>query len=199
MNLESVQLAGEMASRWLFRQFKVELSSTVVTELSRHVKLASQYSKAKREKNFSQLEQHVFGDLIASGVLSKMTLGNTADAGERHNYCMGVDDVRRGRYSQCVIITDDETALRAWLKQCPEIFPIGPVWTSVDLILHLYMTNCKQITRTLAANALKDLIAAYGSGPATMLPPIPSQKLARKLTEAIRRLDQIHAVIQRLC
>lgn len=191
INLEQVELAGANLTRWLFREFPVEMSSTVHAEVVRHSTDSSSYRKRRRDDDFGRLET-----LYLSGVPG-VTLGVADDAGERHNCCLALEAIRRHRFGQCVFLIDDQRAIDKFIKTTMSDFLAGVCWNSLDLVLYLYFRHCtdhhNRITRTQAENALRDMVAVFGSQPSQLILPPVSPKLMSLLAGYKKKLDALHS------
>ena len=188
INLEQVEMAGASLSRWLFREFCVEISSTVHDEVKRHGVSAAKYSRHRRHEDFDRLEQIYLG--------RRVELGTPEDAGERHNCCVALEALRRRRFGQCVFLCDDRRAVGKFVQETMSNYLAGSCWTSLDLVLYLYFRHCADshntIILTQAENALRDLVAALGRRFDESSPPPISPKLSRLLTGYIDKLSRLH-------
>lgn len=194
INLEQVELAGADLAWWLFKEFPVEISSTVYAEVKRHSTSISQYRKRSRRYDFRTLETRYLNNIPG------VTLGVDENAGERHNCCLALEAIRRRRFGQCIFLIDDQKATRKFADQAMSDFLAGDAWNSLDLVLYLYFRHCTdndhQIIRPQAENALKDLVAVFGSRLNQPAMSSLSPKLASLLTLYTSKLNTLHSRVK---
>lgn len=55
-----------------------------------------------------------------------------------------------------MIVTDDNTAVRKFIRPILKDHPIAEVWTTLDLLLFLYLTR-KEVSQTFVKEAIRDI------------------------------------------
>jgi hypothetical protein len=111
------------------------------------------------------------------------------DRGERHNCCVSLL-LSRDRSTIVVFLTDDLKAIRDYASPVFGLFPLGAIWTSHDLVLHLFMRHRRRIPAEAAQAAIRDLVSQ-----AARPGEIENRLWQQRLTHAFRRLQRADQVL----
>lgn len=124
------------------------------------------------------------------------------DQGERHNCCVALHAVMTSRYQQVLFLTDDYHAIRDYVEPVFQSYPLGNIWSSQDLILHLFMRHNKYISHESALNAIQDTIAKATQPMLTQAPTkktdATKRKWSKRRIDYVRKLDSANQLLNRL-
>ena len=184
--LSDIELGTKTLPRWLFDEFNVIYSKIVHEEIGDNIGKMGQDARrcsgrTKGEKNVWPLSQvkTIERVLFASPFFRKFEVGrcprcrrprientqyepdleSTEEQGERHNCCISLDVVMSTKHQQVIFLTDDHKAIRDYVKPVFDVFPLGTIWSSQDLILHIFLRHRRQIVLESAQAAIQDTIA----------------------------------------
>lgn len=101
----------------------------------------------------SQIEQNIIGRY-----LPEESLFNSNDRGERHLICEAIEMVYFNKFANCIIVSDDYSALTKFMSKAEEDYPFGRIWNVLDFIVYLYFVR-REITHSQALIAIRDLVA----------------------------------------
>ena len=214
INLSDVQLARRSLHKWLWDEFEVRFSKAVLEEIGRHKKdMGRDGSRRQWEKHvwsyntirtcertlFSSLTRRVevgrcrrCNQRIWREQRFKPDLDNPQDRGERHNCCVSLNIVRDGNFRRQVIyMTDDQRAIRDYVRPVFDVFPLGTIWSSLDFVLYVFVRHRPRIAFDEVLTTLRDVNAkGVGGGQ----PPT----LVRRLTAYNERAKYINRVLAQI-
>lgn len=170
-----VELARKPLQDWLWEEFDVKYSEAVSDELKPfkaklgiHRKWEKSVWRAASLQNYEQAifssHQRRVEDIYCSRCRQRTmkyemftpNLTETKDKGERYNCCLALHAIVEGRSSQIIFLTDDLRARRDYTTYFFDVFPIGTVWSLLDLITHLFLRYWRDIPLQSAKDALRD-------------------------------------------
>ncbi len=79
--------------------------------------------------------------------------------GERHLLCAAAELACHGTIGKFIVVTDDNTALRKFIRPVLKDHPLAEVWSTLDLLLFMYLTR-KEVTAGFAKDAVRDIAGA---------------------------------------
>jgi len=72
---------------------------------------------------------------------------------------VALDAILSQDYQQIIFLTDDDRAVRNYVAPIFDVFPLGSIWSSHDLVLYLFMRHRKHVPQEAAKIAIQDVIA----------------------------------------
>lgn len=164
----SVDLDGVGTVGWLWREFNVHTCETVYNEFTNGVSRGPAGAKAiarklfRNERNSNGVECRPalrYTQVLESRWLHPKYYSaalDDADRGERHLVCAAAEIASRKMIGKFVVVTDDHSALRKFVKAAMKEHPFAEVWNSLDLVLYMYLT-CNSVTEGFAKEAVRDI------------------------------------------
>lgn len=154
INLSGVQLARRSLHRWLWDECEVRYSKAVLKEIENNRgKMGSRESRRNWRRYLwpygaiTTCERTLFSSFtrwVEAGQCRRCNqviwqeqslrpdLDNSQDRGERHNCCVSLNIVRDGNFRRQVIyLTDDQRAVRDYVRPVFDVFPLGTIWSSL--------------------------------------------------------------------
>lgn len=180
INSCEVLLGGKSLDKWLWDEFEIKYSKTVLEEfqkgksrinprrkLEEHVWQLPSISTYERMLFLSLRREVEYPCRRCSKVLSRnelfsVDLDDERDRGERHNCCVALDAIKTGRYPQIIFLTEDFHAVRDYAKYFFDTFPLGNIWSLLDFITYLFMRHNNRIILDDVENALRSANAQGG-------------------------------------
>ncbi len=142
----------------LEKKSTVRCSQEVIKEMRRHHNLYPPV--AKKEKMEYQFSNNAFTDYSLK-VFNRDISNDSSDKGEMCNFLVMLDLFLTKKYGNLILLTDDKSAQRKAkvLGDVLDIYQIGQVWSSYDVIVHLYLvaTPKEQFYFDVAVLALREL------------------------------------------
>lgn len=180
INSSEVLLGGRTLDKWLWDEFEIKYSKTVLEEFQQGRSRGN--SRRKLEEHVWQLssistyEWILFQSLQREveypcrrclRVLSRkeffaVDFDEERDRGERHNCCVALNAIKVGRYQQIIFLTEDFHAVRDYAKYFFDTFPLGNIWSLLDFIIYLFMRHYNRIMLDDVENALRSANAQGG-------------------------------------
>lgn len=193
---KGIELNNMPLDGWLEREFTVHTSESVVGEITsqkRYWGSAAKRAKKKANKWTWKLRHPTQLELaVLSHFVDKTEINTDKDAGERRNFCVAVDLVKKEACRHVIFLTDDEHAVKHFLQDAFSTFCIGCVWNSLDLVLYLYLRHKGSIPLPLVKNVVRDLMSNFTKDAANV------SKLQSMLTDYYVRLDRISSTLGNL-
>ena len=109
--------------------------------------------------------------------------------GERYNCALAFYLIRRRRTGQVIILTDDRKARRGLIDWCENRFTATRTWSSLELLLHIYLVMFPKWPYNQAEAALRH-VNPYVAG--------KKEEMMKRLREYHRYLRQLHAMLKAL-
>ena len=105
--------------------------------------------------------------------------------GERYNCALALWLVRRQQAGQVIMLTDDMNARRGFIDWYENCFKTTKAWTSLDLLMHIYLVMFPKWTYAQAYFALKHVNPNIAGTQASMT------KRLKKYRDYLKRLDSM--------
>ncbi len=214
INLSDVQLAHRSLHSWLWDEFEVRFSKAVLDEIRRHQRDMGRNRRRDWERyvyrydTINTCERVLFSSLtrlVEAGRCRRCNqaiwreqsfepdLDSPQDKGERHNCCVSLNIVRDGNFRRQVIyLTDDQRAVRDYVKPVFDVFPLGTIWSSLDFVLYIFVRHRPRIVLDAVLATLRDVNAKGVGGNNT------SPSLARRLTIYRNRAEHIDRLLAQM-
>ena len=147
----------------LAQQFDVQVSREIPHEVRRHKsKLDSDAERmlqfVRQARRYFHREQD-YEDLI----FNESPAGNSeCNRGERQNCALALYQVRRQYTGQVIMLTDDMKACRGLIAWYEKRFKTMRTWSSLDLVMHLYLVLFPRWKYVLAESALRTVNPRMG-------------------------------------
>ena len=104
-----------------------------------------------KSKNIDKIEEQLFN-------LKYFKSRSKKGKGERFLVSTAIEQVYLNKFSQCILLTDDQRAIDNFLDKINEDFQFGKIWTTLDLVMFLYFKvkinydEASDVVRNLAAS-----------------------------------------------
>jgi len=182
--LSEIELANKSLHHWLWDEFDVAYSQAVWDEIQNHMGKMGYSERGFKRKwsrctwplsTMSTCESALFAPPFSREIETgrcrqckrpfwksqpfEPDLGGEKDRGERHNCCVALDAILTNRYQQIIFLTDDDRAIRDYIAPVFDVFPLGSIWSSRDLVIYLFTRHRKRIPQDAAKNAIQDVVA----------------------------------------
>lgn len=151
INSREVELGKMSLDKWLWKEFEVKYSRTVLEEFRKGRTKGD--SKRKWEDHiwplptistyerilFTSLKREIeepcrrCGKLVSRNESFTIDFDDDRDKGERHNCCVALDVVKAGKYPQVIFLIDDFHAVRDYIR----FFLMRSLWEILGLCLIL--------------------------------------------------------------
>lgn len=105
--------------------------------------------------------------------------------GERYNCALAVYEMRKQKGKHVILLTDDDNARNGLIKQFDERFKITTVWSSFDLIQHVYFAVHPEWPLAQAGQMLR-LVNAQ----------IPAKNAQQRLVYINQRMREVDALLR---
>ena len=161
INIHQVYVGQNHIIDVLNQLFDVQVSREILREIRRHSDKLENYDKpilqfvrqASRyfphEENYEDL---IFNEFSPNGNPNK-------NRGERYNCALALYLVRRRHTSQVILLTDDMKACNGLIKWYESRFKTVKTWTSLELLLHIYLVVFPKWSYDQAYSALREVNA----------------------------------------
>jgi len=115
--------------------------------------------------------------------------------GERYNCSLALYQVRKRVAGQIIMLIDDMKACRGLLKWYNERFKTTATWTSLDLLLHVYLVTYPKWPQVQARAALRTVIPRMGGTQAEITKRIRnSDSYLQELYTMLKALPRVKKV-----
>lgn len=183
INSYQIELGRKSLDKWLWDEFDIKYSKTVLEEFQ--TGSSNRSPKRKWEDHiwslpsiptherilFQSLQreiEYLCGRCSCTRIVCRnepftVDLNDVRDKGERHNCCIALEAIRTKQYPQIIFLTDDFKAVRDYAKNFFDTFPLGTTWSLLDFIIYLFMRYYNRITIDDVENALRDANAISSS------------------------------------
>jgi len=162
-HLSRIEFNRSKTHVWLWKYFKVYTCNIVKKEFGNGITKAESYKKllnrhlSGKEKVFNpKYYQSVESNWLNFYYYKKNLSAN--DAGERQLLCTILEKICLYKFPNSIFLTDDLNAIEYFLRKSLNDIPYGNIWTSLDLILFLYLSR-REISFEQASDALRDIIS----------------------------------------
>ncbi len=191
INIAHVFVGTHHITNVLNKAFDVETATEVFGEIKRQSNKVMPYEKEilhfanVAQKRFHRQEDYnnvLFNTFAPAGNPHK-------NAGERALCALALYRLRKRLASSIIILTDDTKAVNGLLKWFKEHFVGVDMWSSLDLILYLYMNTFPKWPFAQAQSAMRLVNSRIGG---------QQQEMMRRLGYYNKRLHGAHAILQSL-
>ncbi len=190
INIRDVYIGETHIVDVLTQQFNVQVSREIPHEVRRHKdKLNSNAEQilqfVRQARRYFHREQ-VYENLI----FTESPAGNPkCNRGERQNCALALYQVRRQYTGQVIMLTDDMNACRGLIAWYEERFKTMRTWSSLDLLMHLYLVLFPRWSYVLTEAALKTVNSRIGGKQAEMM---------KRLRNHLGYLEELNGMLRTL-
>ena len=214
INIHEVHVGSTYITNVLNRLFNVQVSREIPHEIRRRRDKLGDYDKrmlqfVRQARRYFPNEQN-YEDLIFSKFSPD---GNPCkNRGERYNCALALYLVRTQHASQVILLTDDMTAHRGLINWYEDRFKTTKTWTSLDLLIHIYLVEFPKWSYDRAESALRDVNALMGpekkieeeemeemeEGEVEEIEDMQKKDMTKRLRSYRRYLMQLHDMLKTL-
>ena len=214
INIHEVYVGQTHIIDVLNQLFNVQVSREIPHEIRRRRDKLGDYDKrmlqfvrqARRYfPNEQDYENLIFNKFSPSGNPNK-------NRGERYNCALALYLVRRRHAGQVIMLIDDLKAHRGLIDWCESRFKTTKTWTSLELLLHIYLVVFPKWPYDRAESALRDVNALIGpekkieeeemeemeEGEVKEVEDIQKKDMTKRLRKYRRYLIQLHDMLKTL-
>ena len=160
--MRDIRVARKELRLWLWQEFTVKVSDTIIEEVQRprkhrpshHIQKKCIKSKWTFQNQIDKLE-NVFLQPFYPNV------EGDKNKGELHNCCVALEGVLSDKYRQVIFLTNELKSIdpdqNGFIFRIFDTFPIARIWTSLHFILYLFLRHSKEFPFSEAKNALRDV------------------------------------------
>ena len=212
INIHQVYVGQNHIIDVLNQLFHVQVSQEILREIRRHSDKLGHYDKSilqfVRQASRSFPHEEDYENLI----LNKFSPnGNpNKNRGERYNCALALYFVRRQHASQVILLTDDMNAHRGLIKWYGGRFKTVKTWTSLELLLHIYLVVFPKWSYDQADSALREVNALMDREKGTEneemeeiedeemaeIEDMKKKKMMKRLRKYRRYLIQLHGMLK---
>ena len=162
IHMRDIRVARKDLGLWLWQEFSVKVSDTIIEELQRprkhrpsqHVQRRCTKSKWTFQNPINNLE-NVFLQPFYPDV------EGDKNKGELHNCCVALEGVLSDKYRQVIFLTNEINSIapeqNGFIFRIFDTFPIGRIWTSLHFILYLFLRHRNKFPFHEARDVLRDV------------------------------------------
>lgn len=189
INIHDVYVGQTPIIEVLAQQFDVQVSREIPHEVRRHKdKLGSDATQVlkfvRRARRYFYREQ-VYENLI----FTSSPAGNSArNRGERQNYALALYHARRHE-RQVIMLVDDMKARRGLIAWYEKRFKTTQTWSSLELLMHLYLVTFPKWPYAQAKSALQVVNSRMGGA---------QGEITKRLRDRSRYLEELHNMLRAL-
>ena len=174
----------------LTQQFNVQVSREIPREVRRH--------KSKLDSDAEQILQFVrqarryfYSEQVYENLIfTQSPAGNSErNRGERQNCALALYQVRRQYTGQVIMLTDDMNACRGLIDWYEKRFKTTRTWSSLDLLLHLYLILFPRWAYVQAQSVLRTVNSRIGGKQAEMM---------KRLQNHLGYLEELNGMLRAL-
>ena len=174
----------------LTQQFNVQVSRAIPREVRRH--------KSKLDSDAEQILQFVrqarryfYSEQVYENLIfTESPAGNSErNRGERQNCALALYQVRRQYTGQVIMLTDDMNACRGLIDWYEKRFKTTRTWSSLDLLLHLYLILFPRWAYVQAQSVLRTVNSRIGGKQAEMM---------KRLQNHLGYLEELNGMLRAL-
>ncbi len=191
INIREVYIGRSHITDVLNQLFNVQVSREIPHEVRRRRSKLGNYDKpmlqfvrqARRYFPYEQDYEHLIFNQFSP------TDDPNRNRGERYNCALALWLVRRRRTEQVIMLIDDMKAHRGLIDWYESRFKTTKVWTSLELLLHIYLTMFPKWPYNHAELALRG-VNPHLAG--------TQVEMTKRLREYRRYLEQLHIMLKAL-
>jgi len=154
---------------WLWDYCNVYICKTIRKEYERNLnKIVKNSDRTNAKETFRKLKERgkktstkfttQIEKKIMSAYMPEEKLSDSDDQGERHLVCEAIEMVYFNKLPNCVIVSDDYSALTKFMANAEADYPFGRIWNVLDFVVYLYFVR-REVTHSQAQIAIRDLVA----------------------------------------
>ena len=159
INIHEVYVGGSHITDVLNQLFHVQVSREIPHEIRRHKEELGGYDKQMlqfvrqarryfhRDRDYEEI---LFDQFAPKGNPCK-------NRGERYNCALALWLVRRRHSGQVIMLTDDMNSRRGFIGWYEKHFKTTKTWTSLDLLMHIYLVMFPRWSYIQAYSALRHI------------------------------------------
>ena len=191
INIHEVYVGRVHITNVLDRLFNVQVSREIPHEIRRNRNKLGNYDKpmlqfvrqARRYFPYEQDYEHlIFNQFSPNGDPNR-------NRGERYNCALALWLVRRRQVGQVIMLTDDRKAHRGLIDWYESRFKTTKTWTSLELLLHIYLVMFPKWPYTQVELALQQ-VNVHVAGTRV--------EMTKRLRDHRRYLVQLHTMLKAL-
>jgi hypothetical protein len=191
MNLQEIECQNAPLYKLLWKEFDIRISADVNHEIARHrtqgmPQEVECLNKVHHINHIDRLEERLIGRNPSS-----------KNKGERRNICVAFN-LFENQLKHAVFLTDDLAARRGFVDEFFAIFQIGRVWSSLDLILYLFLRQHGVFPVAAAESALRDVNAQIARNQNPQTNPTKTEERVKVFAEYTKRIRKLNEVLTRL-
>ena len=165
--MRDIRVARRYLGLWLWREFTVGISDTIIEEVQRprkhrpghHVQRKCTKSKWAFQNQIDNLENVFLQPFYPN-------LEGCRNKGELHNCCVALEAILTNKHRQVIFLTDElhstNPCKTGFIYCIFDTYPIGKIWSSLDFILYLFLRHRKNFPLPEAENVLRDVNSRIG-------------------------------------
>ena len=162
IHMRGVRVARKELGLWLWREFTVKVSDTIIEEIqkprknspSSDVQRKSAKSKWIYQNSIEKLENTFLQPFYPN-------VKGTKNKGELHNCCVALESILSDKHRQVIFLTNElnttDPKKNGFIFRIFDTFPIGRIWSSLHFILYLFLRYHKEFPLSEARNAMRDV------------------------------------------
>ena len=189
INIHDVYVGPTHIIDVLAQQFDVQVSREIPHEVRRHKNLLGNYAEQmlqfvrQARKNFHR--EQVYENLI----FTESPAGNSErNRGERQNCALALYQARRHE-RQVIMLIDDMKARRGLIAWYEKRFKTTQPWSSLELLMHLYLVTFPKWPYARAKSALQAVNSRMGGA---------QGEITKRLRDQSRYLEELHKMLRAL-
>ena len=191
INIHEVYVGGSHITDVLKQLFHVQVSREIPHEIRQSRKRLGSYDKlmlqfVRQARRYFPYEQD-YANLIFNRF--SPTADPNRNRGERYNCALALYLGRKRYTGQVIMLTDDMKAHRGLINWYESRFQITKTWTSLKLLLHIYLVMFPKWPYNRAELALRQ-VNPYLAG--------TQVEMTNRLREYRRYLEQLHIMLKAL-
>jgi hypothetical protein len=191
INIHEVYVGQTYIVDVLNELFNVQVSREIPHEIRRRRSKLGNYDKQMLQF-VRQARRYFHRDRDYEKILFNQFAPNgnpCKNRGERYNCALALWFVRKQQTGQVIMLTDDMNAQRGFIEWYENCFKTTKTWTSLDLLMHIYLVMFPKWTYAQAYFALK-LVNPYIAGTRV--------EMTKRLCKYRRCLMQLHTMLKTL-
>ena len=191
INIHEVHVGRTHITNVLNQLFNVQVSREIPHEIRRNKNKLGCYDKpmlqfVRQARRYFPHEQDYEDLLFNRFSTSSDPMRNR---GERYNCALAFYLVRKRRTGQVIILTDDRKARRSLIDWYENRFTATRTWSSLELLLHIYLVMFPKWPYAQAEAALRH-VNPYVAG--------KKEEMTKRLRDYHRYLMQLHTMLKAL-
>lgn len=191
INIHEIYVGRVHITNVLDQLFNVQVSREIPHEIRRRKSKLGNYDKpmlqfvrqARRYFPYEQNYEHLIFNQFSP------TDDPNRNRGERYNCALALWLVRRRQAGQIIMLTDDMKARRGLIKWYENRFKTTQVWTSLELLLHIYLVMFPKWSYAQVELALQQ-VNTHLAG--------TQVEMTKRLREYRRYLEHLHIMLKAL-